>query len=105
MKHEQNGTAREADVTNEDESRLRLQTPGYCPYGHYPWDYWEKRALAAGVPKELAALGRAVMREAHQHCWDELLQIVCGWEDNGEAMIALARIFHSSSTMGVCRRD
>jgi hypothetical protein len=90
MTHEQNETAKEATVTNEDESRLRLQTQGYCPYGHYPWDYWEKRALAAGVAKELAGLGRLVMREAHQHAWDERLQSLCGWNDRGGRMIGLA---------------
>jgi hypothetical protein len=91
MTHEQNGTAQEAAVTTEDESRQFLQTQGYCPYGHYPWDYWEKRALGAGVSEELARLGRAVMREAHQHAWSEPLRAVCGWNDRGEAMIVLAQ--------------
>jgi len=91
MSHEQNGPANEAAVTNEDESRQMLQTQGYCPPGHYPWDYWEKRALAAGVSQELAGLGRLVMREAHQHAWDERLQALCGWNDCGGRMIKLAK--------------
>lgn len=44
-----------------------LRSQGFCTYGQYPWDFWEKRALARGVRRELAGLGRAVMREANQH--------------------------------------
>jgi hypothetical protein len=67
-----------------------LRGQHYCTYGQYPWDWWEKRAVARGVPPELANLGRAVMREADQHLWEPLLQAICGWEDEGEAMIELA---------------
>ena len=28
-----------------------------CIYGHYPWDDWERDALAAGVPEELGGPG------------------------------------------------
>ena len=38
-------------------------------YGDYPWDHWEKVALKSGVSKDLASLGRQVMRECHQHSW------------------------------------
>jgi len=61
-----------------------------CSYGHYPWDDWEKTAVAAGVPAELASLGRAVMREAYQHSWVDRLQSLCGWNDDGKRMIKLA---------------
>jgi len=67
-----------------------LRSQHFCTYGQYPWDFWEKRALARGVPGELANLGRAVMREADQHMWEPLLQALCGWEDEGEGMIELA---------------
>ena len=40
-----------------------------CVYGQYPWDDWERDALAAGVPKDLAGLGRLTVREAYQHAW------------------------------------
>jgi hypothetical protein len=69
-----------------------LRGHGFCTYGEYPWDWWEKRALARGVPNELATLGRAVMREADQHLWEPQLQALCGWTDEGEAMIELALI-------------
>lgn len=72
------------------ESLQMLRSQGYCTYGSYPWDFWEKRALARGVPRELADLGRAVMREADQHMWSERLQSLCGWRDGGRRMIALA---------------
>jgi hypothetical protein len=61
-----------------------------CTFGHYPWDDWEKKALEKSVPKELAALGRAVMREAYQHQWDDRLKSLCGWHDQGRCMIRLA---------------
>jgi len=61
-----------------------------CEYGHYPWDYWKKEALAAGVPEDLAGLGRLTMREAWKHNWEPNLQSLCGWADNGKRMIRLA---------------
>ena len=61
-----------------------------CTYGHYPWDDWQKIALAAGVPEDLAGLGRLTMREAFQHLWDARLQSLCGWHDQGRRMIRLA---------------
>lgn len=69
---------------------LQALSAGYRPAGEYPWDYWEQRALARGVPRDLASLGRAVMREADQHGWCERLQSRCGWRDDGRRMIALA---------------
>lgn len=47
--------------------------------------------MTAGVSKELAALGRSLMREAYQHNWDEHLCTEAGWNDRGEKMIQLAR--------------
>ena len=58
--------------------------------GRYPWDKWEKWAKAQGAPKELAALGRAVIREAWQHDWSEELRRLCGWRDDGKRMLRLA---------------
>lgn len=68
---------------------LNAQVLG-CTYGQYPWDDWERSALARGVEKTLANLGRAVMREAYQHDWCARLQSLCGWNDEGRRMIALA---------------
>lgn len=61
-----------------------------CVYGQYPWDDWERDALVAGVPRELAGLGRLVMREGYQHDWSERLKSLCGWYDRGQRMIRLA---------------
>ena len=61
-----------------------------CSVGHYPWDDWERVALAAGLPEELAGLGRAVMREAYQHGWPPRLQSLCGWRDEGRRMLQFA---------------
>ena len=57
-----------------------------CAFGHYPWDDWERAALAAGVPKDLAGLGRLTIREAYQHQWDDRLKSLCGWRDEGRRM-------------------
>ena len=61
-----------------------------CTFGNYPWDGWERRALAAGVPKALAGVGRLTMREAYQHGWPDKLKSLCGWNDDGGRMIRLA---------------
>jgi hypothetical protein len=58
--------------------------------GDDPWDKWERKAQAAGVPAALAALGRSVMREASQHSWDKRLKMLCGWNDGGRCMIEQA---------------
>ncbi len=77
-------------VHDYQESLRMLRTRGYCIYGQYPWDFWEKRALALGVPEDLAGLGRLLMREADQHAWSARLQSLCGWNDEGRRMIAFA---------------
>ena len=59
-------------------------------------DDWERDALAAGVPKDLAGLGRLTVREAYQHGWDDRLKSLCGWYDQGKRMIRLA--LRSSAT-------
>ena len=61
-----------------------------CVFGHYPWDDWERDALAAGVPESLAGLGRLTVREAYQHDWSDRLKSLCGWYDRGGRMIRLA---------------
>lgn len=58
--------------------------------GSYAWDRWEARALEAGLSREMATLGRALMREAVQHDWDARLKVEGGWLDGGQAMLALA---------------
>ena len=67
-----------------------LNGQGFCVCGQYPWDYWQKMALERGVSEELATLGRSLMREASQHSWGERLRSLCGWNDEGRRMIALA---------------
>jgi hypothetical protein len=78
-------------VLNEDGTISRVPMR-HCrhKFGEFPWDEWEQRAMAAGVPKELAQLGRAVIREADQHTWSVALQTECGWDDDGDAMIEFA---------------
>lgn len=43
----------------------------------FQWDYWEMEALEDGMEKSLAALGRAVMREACQHNWSPRVAALC----------------------------
>lgn len=70
--------------------RLRDEDVMGSAYGAYPWDGWQKHALARGVAAELATLGRAVIREAWQHGWGEREKALCGWTDDGRAMLRLA---------------
>lgn len=75
----------------EDEApRLRDEEVMGGTAGAYPWDGWEKHALAQGVAAQLATLGRAVIREAWQHGWGEREKALCGWTDDGRAMLRLA---------------
>ncbi len=75
----------------EDEGpRLRDEEVMSGKAGAYPWDGWQKHALARGVGEDLAALGRAVIREAWQHGWGERERALCGWADDGRAMLRLA---------------
>lgn len=71
--------------TAEDLSHLRPDEAG-----DYAWDCWQTRAQAAGLPEDLAVLGRAVMREAVQHAWAPELKAECGWSDAGQAMLERA---------------
>jgi len=61
-----------------------------CEYGHYPWDDWERWAVAQGLGRDLAGLGRLAIREAYQHQWDERFKSLCGWRDHGRRMLRLA---------------
>ena len=54
----------------------------------YHWDIWEEEALAKGVTRDLAALGRAVMREHYQHDWNDFGSEV--GSKAGHSMIELA---------------
>ena len=62
--------------------------PIACAPGEWPWDHWQRMALAAGLSADLASLGRSLMRETDQHGWCERLQAECGWNDEGRAMLA-----------------
>lgn len=59
-------------------------------FGHYPWDDWERFALARGLDAETAGLGRLLIREAYNHGWEAWLQSLCGWSDDGAALLAFA---------------
>jgi len=61
-----------------------------CTFDHYPWDDWEHHALARGLDAELAGLGRLLVREAFNHGWESWLQNLCGWSDDGQALLAFA---------------
>jgi hypothetical protein len=70
--------------------RLDLDAVLRCSYGHYPWDDWHRWAIAQGLNEDLAGLGRLLVREAYQHGWEPWLQSLCGWSDDGQALLALA---------------
>lgn len=70
--------------------RLDLDAVLGCSYGEYPWDDWQRWAIAQGVTEEMAALGRSIIREAYQHGWTDQMKSLCGWNDNGQRMTKLA---------------
>lgn len=61
-----------------------------CAYGHYPWDDWQRWAQSRGLAADLAGLGRQIIREAYQHDWPDNLRSLCGWRDDGWALLAFA---------------
>lgn len=65
---------------------------GVCAstFGHYPRDDWERFALARGLDAETAGLARLLIREAYNHGWEGWLQSLCGWKDDGQALLAFA---------------
>jgi len=70
--------------------KLDLESVLSCEYGHYPWDDWERWAMAQGLNRNLAGQGRLLIREAYQHAWDDYLKVHCGWRDDGQALLAQA---------------
>ncbi|MGC9215158.1 hypothetical protein [Acidithiobacillus sp.] len=56
----------------------------------FEWDEWKARAVAQGVPEDLAELGRRIMRDAYMQRWPEDVLSDCGWDDDGFGMLALA---------------
>ena len=43
----------------------------------FEWDHWETYALERGLDENLAALGRAVLREVVQHNWSPQMHRLC----------------------------
>lgn len=89
-------------ITPEEARELRAREDRLlaCQPGGYPWDDWQREALAAGVSNELADLGRAVMREAYQHAWCEELREECG---AGREEAAQGMIFETLEQPGWAR--
>lgn len=80
--------------------KLDLDAVLDCTFLHYPWDDWERYALACGLDADLAGLARLLIREAFNHDWPDWLKPVCGWSDDlpaprlrqagGQALLAFA---------------
>lgn len=62
-----------------------------CSCGHYPWDDWEEWALSRGLDPRIAGQARLLIREWFQHSWASELKAVCGWIDDGRALLKFAR--------------
>ena len=82
----------EVDLVRLRDEVLTAPVFGGLP-GDFPWDRWQKAALQAGVPEDLANLGRSVFREAFQHDWPDEAKVECGWLDGGQVMIYQALAF------------
>ena len=71
--------------------RLDLARVLNCEPFHYPWDDWERWALAQGLDPSVVGQARLLIREAFNHDWPEELRVLCGWSDDGQALLALAQ--------------
>ena len=80
-------------TTQEQEPGDKLSEPVLqCSFGHYPWDHWERWALAQGLDPEMAGQARLLIREWYNHSWEGWLRDLCGWgEDGGQGLLDLAR--------------
>jgi len=76
--------------TSPPPPRLDLDAVLDCTFGNYPWDDWHRHALGRGLARQLAGLGRLLIREAFNHGWEGWLQSLCGWSDDGAALLAFA---------------
>ena len=43
----------------------------------FQWDWWQEDAVERGLDPDLASLGRAVIRETHQHSWSGQAAALC----------------------------
>lgn len=57
----------------------------------FEWDEWKDRAVRLGVAEDLAELGKSLMRDAYMQRWPDMVLTDCGWDDDGFAMLAMAR--------------
>ena len=62
---------------------------GRCEHPHFPWNDWERWAVACGLGTDLARLGGLLIREAYNHGWSEPLCVWAGWGDDGHEMLGL----------------
>lgn len=62
-----------------------------CSLGQYPWDEWERWAVARGLDPRVAGQARLLIREWFQHSWAGELKAICGWSDDGRALFRQAR--------------
>ena len=81
------------NAASPSKPRLDLNAVLGCGYGDYPWDHWHRWAIAQGLDENLAGSGRLLIREAYQHGWKPWLQSLCGWRDDGQALLAHALRF------------
>ena len=81
--------ARRYVVAVADPNMAPVAVPSYNSR-HYPWDRWQIRALASGVPDDIARLGRSLMRAGYQTQWGDHHPCHCGRSDDGNDMLRLA---------------
>jgi hypothetical protein len=72
---------------------------GRCEHPHFPWNDWERWAVACGLGTDLARLGGLLIREAYNHGWSEPLCVWAGWGDDGREMQGGNGVKHRHSTV------
>ena len=81
----------QTSVPSVSKPRLNLDQIYGCEFLHYPWDEWERWALAQGLDPRVAGQARLLIREAFNHGWEDWLKIICGWSDDGRALLEFAQ--------------
>lgn len=77
-------------VLRHDVSYKRDRLVARSEPSNRPWDVWKLRAIKAGISRELAALGRKLMKTAYDDRWSGGGSDYAGWDDAGAQLISMA---------------
>jgi hypothetical protein len=59
------------EPTDPESAHLEASKSHQCSPARYHWDHWRREAFEQGMDADAADVGRALIREAHQHAWPD----------------------------------